>query len=174
MSTTRLLSREEEVRLAVAIEDAQDAIARVLIDHRVFREELLRRRASLRDEPADDHDGGREAAREPQQDERPIVEALLKLVTRRRPKTRAVRTVRSSEVVLRAVAMARQLGYCGDRRGSVLGAITPTLDRGDSEAVSAALRSEGEAKEALTRANLRLVVSIARRYRNRGVALADL
>lgn len=62
-----------------------------------------------------------------------------------------------SKVISESVGVQRRVGTVGERQG-------------DQEILEAGER----ARERLTRANLRLVVSIAKRYRNRGVPFPDL
>ncbi len=62
-----------------------------------------------------------------------------------------------SKVISESVDVQRRVGTVGERQG-------------DQEILEAGER----ARERLTRANLRLVVSIAKRYRNRGVPFPDL
>ena len=179
-----LLTREGEVALAQRIEQAERNVAQALVSSHVAVQELCRLGAELgtgklraRDvtrNPADEEED-EAAARtrllelfEPFRTlERAVSERARGLAPMRVAARKALEQVRLTRAaLLRVVAAIRRLAH----RGAVQSRATEmTL-----AAVRAGEREADRGKAALIEANLRLVVSIAKRHTGQGLQIADL
>jgi RNA polymerase primary sigma factor len=179
-----LLTREGEVALAQRIERAEKEVARALVASQLAVREL----SLLGDELRDGKLRAREVTRNPADDEedevaarsrllalfapvqaldRAITERVRGLTEMRAGARKALERIRLTRVALvRVVASIRRLTHRGrDHRGATEVTLT---------AVRAGEQAADRAKAALIEANLRLVVSIAKRHTGQGLQIGDL
>ncbi len=174
--------------LAKRIEDAQNRILTALVGFPTFRKEITRVRNAAR------HDATIE-------DPESFDKALALLVRRPRPapsSSRARRQARPDGRTPRLAALMRTSGFaaavvdpavtrlkalahrCIDARRAERAAIAKQTGcpaatlLGSVREIEAAERVRMAARDELINANLRLVVSLARKYKNRGLAFLDL
>jgi RNA polymerase primary sigma factor len=179
-----LLTREGEVTLAQRIEQAEKSIARALVASHLAVQEL----SSLGDELRKGKLRAREVTRNPADDEEDEIAARSRLLELFEPvhaleraaserarglaamragARKAVEQMRLTRPALgRLVAALRRLAHRGAGHGRATEAALVAVRAGEREA--------DRAKASLIEANLRLVVSIAKRYTGQGLQIADL
>jgi RNA polymerase primary sigma factor len=204
MGTVAILTRDEEVALAQQIERGERAVLAAILRSSIAIEEVLRLTAALRTGGVRAKDIVREAEEAGDAfDEEKAKSRVLRLASKLvRQQSRADQLRRSrakaqgeSELERGArddlVATVESMGLRKDTLAAVERAVLSRLDRAlrggdDGTPVDVALhrkmrsdvakgeRIAREAKAKLVQGNLRLVVSIAKRYRNRGLHFLDL
>jgi RNA polymerase primary sigma factor len=198
MGSLRLLTREEEIELAMEVEQGEQAILAAILRSSVGVLEILRlgpalqrgaiRAASILGETADDgevfdEEGARErilgllgtAARLQRKIERlrgarTKKEKQLERATSDRliATIQAVRLSRETvgRIARSLLLRARRAESMRDPDFAELCTLSREIEKGE--------RASAHARARLVRGNLRLVVSIAKRYRNRGLSFLDL
>jgi RNA polymerase sigma factor (sigma-70 family) len=202
MSCFRLLTREEEIELAMQAEDGDRKVLGAILQTPHGVHEILSLGAALANgagsAPANSDDVPSDARQLDEEEERRRLHGLLATATdfckkadrlRRARKTRRdapptarelalqdslIGTIAQMHLARESVGrIARDLLFCDESNGGE-GSVDLAEQQQIQGAIEEGLRSSARARARLVSGNLRLVVSIAKKFRNSGLAFLDL
>ncbi|HEX2695816.1 MAG TPA: sigma-70 family RNA polymerase sigma factor [Acidobacteriota bacterium] len=197
MGSYLLLSREEEISLARRIELGEKAINKALTRTPFILDELVALEMQVRKSPelVNKHFSLGEEELTPEsieQKKAAILDAMkrIKTLNTRLAKVRPLVSNRTARgrLVVRMIKLAQGMDIRPDSREKAIGRIRERLGRvarkGQARqraearnilrGIDRGFKTRDKAKSELVSANLRLVVSIAKKYQNRGLQLLDL